>query len=1173
MFPLRFHEWKNRYRFYKDTVVSLCFFCVLGVAATLFPENAAFGAQDSVVPVELPHPVQEIHIRKDLATLADTLLLFAQQTGEEIIFPYDRARQYPAKGLKGRYTSTGALAVLLKDTPLIAYRNAENIIIIRFDQAKARGLREKRRQRPRSSQPDNLSASLTETVELDAGDLPVEELVITGSRLERKEFVTPTPLAIISSDLIRTTGSTNVETILNKFSQVLPGLTAHSNNPGDGTVTLDLRGLGTSRTLVLVDGKRYVASNQAGIIDLNAIPTVLVKKVEIATGGTSAVYGSDAISGVVNFILKDDFQGGLLDTQYSISNAGDAEKWHADAVFGGDIAQGRGNLFLHVGYLERQALLQGERRFSSYALGDGFIVPGSADPDFGFGLPSRPSEGGVPGLIRLGSGAIPETRIIGVFPTGPYPGLERFGPQGESLPYRSEEHSFNYAPDNFLQLPQKRWMTTLGGKYEISDALRLQSRSTFVHNRVDTKLAPTPAFMGEVLVPVENPFLAEDSRAALRGLDWYGTGDIIQARNGAGELLFHADGTPVQARQALGVVYDEQGNVLSTQALWNDNGTPVVATGVPDPDVTGRLLFQADGKALIPFLGRRIQEIGTRKSLNDRDSFNTVFSFEADLSARWQWSGYYNYGHYSHEQHNINDVSEQKLRQALNIIELDGEYVCADEAARAKGCVPANIYGAGNLSPEALAYIGINTFSKTTYERQVASTQISGFLDMSWLGGEEKEPAQFLFGAEWRKESSHFKTDEAVSSGDVLGFNINQGANGSYAVLSLFGEFALPLISTGADGQKLELSGAFRYSDFQTSGVNWSYAAGVFWSPGSGISLRGQYQRAVRAPNIDELFSGKMETFSEVMDPCAARYAEASEMLVPLCEATGVPAGETGHFTQASGLIRISYSGNPNLKEEFSDTFTTGLVVRPDQFGNFQLTLDYYDITLHDRIDILAGGAANVFALCYSGNNPESPYCQAIHRLPDGNLNYLDLTLENQGKAHTNGFDLQIFYSRAVEWGLFTGGSNLDFYFQGSYVLGFRLDPAVGLQGPDCVGFFGGICGDPYPRLRFMQLTRWETGPLSLTLRWRFMGAVKDAAQLEGLRPDQLAVPDIPAQHYFDLYATYEVSEQISLRGGVDNLLNNMPEFIGSSQQQANTFPNVYDVLGPYFYMGLQLKF
>ena len=300
--------------------------------------------------------------------------------------------------------------------------------------------------------------------EAAAEEKGVERIQVTGSRIRRSELTAVTPIIEISAQEFAISGNLNIEQKLAELPSTLPSFGPSSNNPGDGTATVDLRGLGTSRTLVMVNGRRWVPSNQSGVVDLNTIPASLIENVEIITGGASAVYGSDAIGGVVNFKMKDDFEGVEISTLYDVTTEGDAEKFNLDLTMGGNFADDRGNAVLYVGYSKRESLFQGDRDFASVALteGDGELVAG-------------------------GSSGIPGTRVFGgpTLISGPNAGssLGRFNQDGSGNTFTGADR-FNYAPDNFLQLPQERLTMNAFSHFYINDETRIYSELSFIRNEV-----------------------------------------------------------------------------------------------------------------------------------------------------------------------------------------------------------------------------------------------------------------------------------------------------------------------------------------------------------------------------------------------------------------------------------------------------------------------------------------------------------------------------------------------------------------------------------------------------------------------------------------------------------------------------------------------------------------
>jgi outer membrane receptor protein involved in Fe transport len=406
----------------------------------------------------------------------------------------------------------------------------------------------------------------------------LEEVVVTGSRIKRADLSSVSPVSVVTGEEFKISGNLNVEQKLAELPQTLPSLGPSSNNPGDGTARVDLRGLGTARTLVLVNGRRYIPATQSGVVDLNSIPGTLIKQVDVLTGGASAVYGSDALSGVVNFQLVDDFQGAEFTALYDTTTEGDGEKINFDFTIGGNFDDGRGNAVIYGSVSDRQAVYQGDRDFSDVALtesGD-MLVPG-------------------------GSSGIPGTRVFGgpTLPNGQ--NLGRFNPDGSGAPFTGADR-FNYAPDNFLQLPQERYLISAMGHYDLTDNATVYSELTFVRNQVDSELAPTPAFLGSLEVNPDSPFFAPDAQAAI---DTYRTDT-----NGDGVV----DG--------------------------NDN-------------------------AFLPFIGRRMVENGPRQALDTRDANRILLGVRGEINDSWNYDAYYSRSSLDRANILNNDVSDTRFRQAV----------------------------------------------------------------------------------------------------------------------------------------------------------------------------------------------------------------------------------------------------------------------------------------------------------------------------------------------------------------------------------------------------------------------------------------------------------------------------------------------------------------------------
>lgn len=962
-----------------------------------------------------------------------------------------------------------------------------------------------------------LTGAIAQDVSADT-EMDLEEVTVTGSRIVRRDLSAPSPISTVGAEEFQLTGAQNVEQVLATLPQTIPGFGSASNNPGNGTATVNLRGLGAQRTLVLVNGRRYLQSSQAGIVDLNTIPPSLIQRVEVVTGGASAVYGSDAMSGVVNFVMKDDYEGFEVSGQFDTTPHGDAERYTIDTTIGGNFADGRGNATLYMNYAKRKPLLQNGRKFSTFALQDGCIVPGSTDPKFGNGElfsfnDDCVAEGGENGLVAGGSSGIPGTRIFGgptVDPDG-IPGngddyaLGRINTDGSGAPFTLADR-FNYAPDNFLQLPQERWMIHGSAHYRINDHARVYAEGTFVSNNVPTELAPTPAFTTVNINP-DSPFFTSDVQDAFRAV----RGDT----NGDG-VLDAAD----------------EGNVAY-------------------------------------FVGRRMVENGPRQSLNTRNGYRVLLGFDGEIADGWNYD--ISYTHASVDRTNLqkNDVAASLFIQAIAVTD-DGT-ACQDPSG---GCVPLNIFGEGNISQEAIDFIKINATNVTNITTDNLMALVSGSLG-DWTGAGE---VGLALGAEYRKDSSAFNPDTFLATGNVLGFNAGQSTVGGFDVYEVFGEMALPLITDAPMAENLEATLAARYSDYSTAGGVWSYAAGLTWAPIPDISFRAQYQRAVRAPSVQELFQGASNGFPGASDPCSVSISGVAPdpSVQSLCEATGMPAGAFGTLTQANSQLQGLFGGNPDLTEESADTYTIGAVITPSAIPGFSMTIDYYDIKIDDAISQLGGGVNNILNICYNiVKDVNSAYCQAITRNQAGGVQDVEALNANIGQITNRGMDLQWSYNMDVDFGFFEGGSNLNFNFVGTRVFENETiaDRNVG-QAVECAGQFGQTCGLPDPKHRFNLRTSFTNGPLVLSLNWRWLGGTDDdQITVSGVDAADLSVPELSSTSYFDLSFTYDMHESLQLYGGARNLFNNKPQFLGDSSSQANTFPNMYDAIGTNLFLGARVRF
>ena len=920
----------------------------------------------------------------------------------------------------------------------------------------------------------------------------VERIQVTGSRIRRSELTAVTPIIEIDAQEFAISGNLNIEQKLAELPSTLPSFGPSSNNPGDGTATVDLRGLGTSRTLVMVNGRRWVPARQDGVVDLNTIPASLIENVEIITGGASAVYGSDAIGGVVNFKLKDDFEGVEISTLYDVTTEGDAEKFNLDLTMGGNFADDRGNAVLYIGYSKREALFQGDRDFASVALteGDDGLIPG-------------------------GSSGIPGTRVFGgpTLNIGPNAGssLGRFNQDGSGAAFTAADR-FNYAPDNFLQLPQERLTMSAFSHFYINDETRIYSEISFIRNEVPQELAPTPAFT-TITVNPNSAFFAADVQDA----------------------------------------------ILNAQ-VNNNNGTPD-----DESDDFLESALNADGTYDM-FVGRRMVENGSRQSIDTRDAMRLLVGIDGYFNDDWSYDVYYSRSQMDQSNLLNNDVAASRFKQALLVNDAGTE--CQDTS---NGCVPLNIFGEGNITQEAIGFINIGATNVTSLTQEVFMATVSGSLPFTFPGA--SEPVGLVFGYEKRQDESSFRPDEFLSAGDVLGFNAGEPTIGKYSSDEIFTEFSLPLLSGKDFAEDLSLWGAARFADYSNIGQVSSFAAALNWAPTDWISTRVGFQSAVRAPNVSELFLGAAAGFPGASDPCSVGGFQEGITDRALCVASGVAADQVGVFTQANSQIEGAFGGNSELQEETSDTFTVGLVVQP--FEGLDFTIDYFDISIEDAIS--SYGVNNILNVCYNiAKDASHETCSAITRRSDGNVDVVSSLNANISSIETSGVDFNVTYNTELEFGFFGGGSDLNVQFRSTFLDTADVVPVVGLPTKnECAGYYGNTCGNPQPDFQANTRVNWTTGDLTLSALVRYIGSTEDDQLMtdKTLSANDLIVSEIDAAIYVDLSASYVFSENLNVNFGVKNVFDEEPTALGDSQQQANTFPETYDVIGPRVFLSASYTF
>lgn len=974
-----------------------------------------------------------------------------------------------------------------------------------------------------------------------ADPLPVtteSTIFVTGTRIARPNAQSASPIQSVNAEEFVLTGVPNVEQTLNQLPQLVPGFTNTSNNPGTGAATLNLRGLGSVRTLILVNGRRWIASDAGQVpeVDVNTIPAALIERVDIVTGGASAVYGSDAVTGVINIILRDEIEGLHLEVRQNITEQGDGRVSSADLSFGTRALGDRLRLLASVGFLDQAAVRQSERVYTRVALLEGCAVPGTRNETGASQVVNDP-QCAPPNEIALtagGSAAVPSGLVQGgaFFPVPGSDVLLRnqgltFDPDGSPRRFTPATDLFNYAPDNYLQVGLRRWSGNFIASFDISPAVEPFVELSYIETRSPRQIAATPTFIGGVQVNLDNPFLTPEGA------------EVLELSHG------------VDAEGDRGFVGNFIDGFRRNPAFDGD----------------------ADGIIFFPGLASRLG-LGARRSLEQRDAFRALAGLRGQISNDWRYNLYASHSRVDHVTLYRNSGSERRFRQSLLAIRdpATSQIVCIDPSG---GCVPANIFGVGNLSAEAADFIRTNPQDLTLIEEQVAEASLTGSIPFLEAG-----PLGLVLGITGRRSAYDYNPDPSLADGDDLGFVPGTPAGGSTKVWELFAESRVPLLADRPFAHELSFELGLRMSHYESVGTVWTWKALGEWAPVAGLRLRGGFQRAVRGPNIRELFEAPVESLAAFPDPCSVDAGQlGNPEIVAACIRDGVPPSVIGDFIGAASFALTR--GNPDLKAEVANTLTVGTVVAPRSIPGLSVAVDYYDIEIRRAIGVFGGGGPSVIFGCISGGaDPANPLCQAYDRGPDGAVQTVDLPTDNLGYFRARGIDWQLSYRRGL--GLVAEDS-VDLLLAGTHVIEnrFRANDFVPVYA--CEGTFGAPCGTSItgtatPRWKLFNNLSYRVEPVTFQLRHRFFSSTVDAriraSTALGLEIDRLSEEGrrLESRHYFDVAVSVRAGRDFDIALGVNNLTNRKPAITGANQIQANTDPSLYDMLGRRFFLALSAR-
>jgi outer membrane receptor protein involved in Fe transport len=1001
------------------------------------------------------------------------------------------------------------------------------------------------------------------------------EIVVTGTLIKNPNLTASAPVSVVGQEELQLRQTNNAEEVLRDLPGAVPSIGSAVNNGNGGSAYADLRGLGNFRNLVLLDGVRIVPSSKEGRVDLNNIPLALVERVDTLTGGAATTYGADAVSGVINFITRRDFAGAEIAASEQITSRGDGNVFRVDATIGANFDDGRGNAVLSIGYQEADPVYQGARKYSEF----NYTSTSGAAGGSGTTVPAR---------FTVGSG------------------FQQIRPGGNLA---TPVTPFNFNPYNIFQTPFQRFNIYGAGHYDVADNVEVYTRGMFSKNTVNTIIAPSGLFSSVALIPVSNPYLPAAARAQFCA---------------ANDFDFNTPGvqtlTPAQCAAA------------------------ALATNPNDPNF----------RAFTTTIGRRATELGPRIS----EFVTTMFDYRAGVrigltdSISLDINGAY--GESENTQTQQNYMLTSRARTALwatNTTSCLGSSPTVPNPNPAlpplaaggasptagTGCVPLNIFGQdGSITPAMISYLTADAQTQQRASLAQARALLSGDFGASspWA----TDPIGFAVGGEYRHNTAAQRADALSQTAGELG-----GAggavpifDGSYKVAEAYGELIAPLVQDRPFFKSLTIEGGIRYSHYtvQAPGspsfntTTWK-AAGT-WEPGGGFKIRGNYQRAVRAPNINELFAPVNTGLTSLStDPCRTVRNSAGVItagpalnanLRAVCLAQGANASNIDSIANPTAAqANATTSGGLYLRPEKADSYTIGLVFQPDFVPGLSLTVDYYHIKIKHAItqpttgDLITNCFGNLTAA-----SATSPACQLFTRNPvtgglDGDPSTtpgLRFITSNAGEILTDGVDFGANYRRDL------GFAKLNLSFNGNWTNRSRFQaiapgaivppgfPGAGTPIPEggvreCVGLYSGNCGSPgsagpnsapgslQPEWSWNARATLGFEKVDVSLLWRHISAMNaepgvvafDGTISSGpLAGEEHNFGHIPAYNWFDLATRFDVSDNLDMTITVQNLFDKRPPIVGStigstSFNSGNTFPSTYDALGRRFAVSARLKF
>jgi len=931
----------------------------------------------------------------------------------------------------------------------------------------------------------------TTPAEPEEGAEPAGDILVTGSRIARPELESPMPVSVVNMEQSEQLGLTTAWSALIREPSISPGVgrgNAGSQGFDGGTASINLRNMGTNRTLTLIDGQRRVSgSARTSAVDLNMIPAGMIERIEVITGGAAAIYGADAVTGAVNVITKRHIEGIQISGVSGISERGDAPTRSLSFTAGSKFAGGRGSFSIGGTYVNSKGLRVNDRKYAHRHL------------VFQSNPANTSLTDGIPDTILYDNWAATRLNVNPTF----------------------VHNNVNYVMFNGAVKVQNIHRVSTPGEYTAG------AGEYFTEGTL-------PLISGEQLIsPLE--------QAAIIGRFDYELTDNIHytARFDYGHTSYN--GTRTYIRE-------------DSRNTWL-NGAGGATARLDNPYLPGAIRdFMTANDLTSLRLARIYPEMGIRRDVQKRDTYTISNELGGDLGNRMQWTAFGQYGRSTNNVSNPGTLRANRWIAARDVVSdpATGAPVCRDAAARADGCVPYNVFGNAPPTAEQREWLFATRREKWVNTQSVFGASVVGSVFSLPYGD-----VAIALGAERRHETLKTREDPLAVPGELAhsgGVTQHAEIDASLKVSELYGELVVPVLRDLPFAHRLEVEGAYRYSDYNTFGSTHTWKAGATWSPVPGVTFRGVRSRSVRVPNFGELYEPINTSVSNLDDPCEAQNIFRSETRVANCRALGIST--PGLASQLTSMLTTG--GNPDLKPETSNSLTLGVIIQPRFIPGLDITVDYWDIDIKDVITQFSGN--QIADYCVDLPSIDNIFCDAITRNaadPVREIATLRTQQINASNRKARGLDFGFNYRREL------GPGRLSLSFKGTYLLEKETEAVPGIE----ASILQQVTGYTDPRFRGNVFASYEIDRFTVAWNTQIRGASLHDANIAS--DEAFETNRVPSRVYNDMSLGYEISDDYQITFGINNVFDVKPPQVPSTYTGAD---GIFDTIGRYFFVSAKAK-